>query len=229
MSKVLIFGSEVDLSFDRLPPEEKKLKKRRILFALSEEQRKDLLDKVFSLNYKHYLIIRTQLESGLRVAELCNLIIDDFDYHNDTLLIRSKQGGKHNLAFSTKTHSSNRAVPIPSQLTKELRAFIGGRKNGYIFQTQKKSEENKGRYNTRTLIDMINNYSKITPSIGKTIGSHALRRTYASFLLQQNIEIGVISKILGHTNVSTTLKYLYGIYNPEAMDNVRKVIRKMNK
>lgn len=228
MSKVLIFGSGPDLDQIKRPPE-KKLKTKRILFALNEQQRKDILEEASKSNSKHYLIIRTQLESGLRIAELANLIIEDLDVVNNSILVRSKPGGKYNLAFSTKTISSNRAIPIPKELVRELRAFIGSRKTGYIFETQKKTQENKGRYGSKSLIDLINLFAKKTNSIGKNIGSHCLRRTYASYLLQKRIDIGMISRLLGHSNVATTLKYLYGIYNPEALDDVRKVLKKMNK
>lgn len=208
--------------------EKNSLKEKKILFALNEQQRKDLLETAKNTNYKHFLIIKTQLESGLRISELTNLLVDDLDTVNSTLLITSKKGGKYNLAFSTKTITSNRAVPIPNNLCKELRAFIGARKTGYIFETQKKNEKNKGRYNKRAVINLINSYAKHTDSIKKKIGSHTLRRTYASFLLQQKIEIGTISTLLGHKNIGTTVRYLYGIYNPETMNEIKKVIKKMN-
>ena len=43
---------------------------KRIKFALNEQQRNDLLNLVLENNPKHYHIIKTQLESGMRVKEL---------------------------------------------------------------------------------------------------------------------------------------------------------------
>ena len=43
---------------------------KRIKFALNEQQRNDLLNLALKNNPKHYHIIKTQLESGMRVKEL---------------------------------------------------------------------------------------------------------------------------------------------------------------
>jgi integrase len=196
---------------------------KRIKFALSKKQRAELLETSQMLNYKHYLMIRTQLELGLRVNELCNLIIPDINFNEGYVFIRSRPGDKYTKAFHTKTLCSNRQIPIPSDLLKELRSFIGNSKIGYVFTSQK-----KGPFLKNTVIGFINLYAKMCDSINCTIGSHALRRTYASYLIQNNIPVTEISKLLGHNSIRTTMDYLFEI-NSVNFGEIKKIVNKMNR
>ncbi len=57
----------------------------------------------------------------------------------------------------------------------------------------------------------------------------ALRRTYASYLLDQGVKISIISRLLGHASIRTTMVYLYDILEPEGYEIIREVILDMNK
>jgi integrase len=196
---------------------------KRILTPLSEIQRKELLELSEKTNYKHYLMIRTQLELGLRVNELINLSINQINFHTNMVLIQSRKAINGVGGFKTKTLSSNRELPLPKELSKLLKAYIGNRKSGYVFESRKDSK----LFLKNTVIGFINAYCKACPSIGRNMGSHALRRTYASFLLQNKIPINEISKLLGHSSIRTTMLYLFEL-EPINYDNVRKVLSRMN-
>ena len=112
---------------------------------------------------------------------------------------------------------------MTDELVKVLKHQIQKRNKGYVFLSNK-----KGRYSIRSIIRIVNQYARKSKFISKTIGSHALRRTYASFLLNQGIGIDKISKLLGHASIRTTLTYLYEIINLEDYEEIRKVIIKMN-
>lgn len=69
--------------------------------------------------------------------------------------------------------------------------------------------------NWKKIVDLSNNQIyKIIKSIGKDyfnkeISPHSLRRSYATNLINSNINIKIISKLLGHSSIETTSKYLY--------------------
>ncbi|MHA1341041.1 MAG: tyrosine-type recombinase/integrase [Promethearchaeota archaeon] len=211
--------------FFRINPHLKEqIKIKRIKFALNEKQRKELLDIAESSNYTHYLIIKLMMETGLRVNEAINLDIRQLNLGNEPMIvIQSRQSDKYSRSFKTKTLSSNRVIPITKKLSKILKAYIGNRKKGYVFISQKKS-----KYLKNSVIGFINRYAKKCKSLGFNIGSHALRRTYASYLLQNKVKISDISKLLGHSSIKTTLNYLYEIEQPNFIE-IRKIIKKMNK
>jgi site-specific recombinase XerD len=44
--------------------------------------------------------------------------------------------------------------------------------------------------------------------IGKRVHAHGLRHTHAAELRAEGVDIGIISKQLGHTSIATTVRYL---------------------
>jgi integrase len=44
--------------------------------------------------------------------------------------------------------------------------------------------------------------------IAKRVHAHGLRHTHAAELRAEGIDIGIISKQLGHTSIATTIRYL---------------------
>jgi integrase len=214
-------------------PELKNIYKiKRILSPLNEKQRADLLENAEKKNFKHYLIIRSMLETSMRVNELTNLVIDQINFEAGIIVIQSHEATKYYKSFKTKTISSNREISLPKGLSKLIKSYLGTRKSGYVFESQKKS-----KYTKNSIITMINSYARKCDSIPqrvnskgnltKDIGSHALRRTYASYLLQNNVPIAEISKLLGHSSVRTTMLYLFEI-QPVDHDKIRKIVDKMN-
>ena len=203
------------------------IKKRK--FALSREQRQELLEMAKEKNYKHYLMLALQLSTGLRANELINLTISDFNYTERLINIRSRVGNQFVLQFKTKTVCSNRTVPVPKLLCDELRLFIGKRKNGYLFESQKQIEKNKNRLVKQSYIRIVNSYAKKCKTINTNIGSHCLRRTYASYLLSQGVKLEYISRALGHASIQTTMRYLFEIepvgFHDEVRDAAKKILK----
>jgi len=222
---MILEDKKVLQEFFRINPHLKnQIKIKKIKFALNKRQREELLKVAEENNYTHYLIIKVMLEAGLRVSEAINLDIRQLNLGSEPLItIQSRYADKYSGSFKTKTLSSNRIIPIPKQLSKLLKAYIKTKKAGYVFVSQKKT-----RFLKNSVIAFINKYSKECKTIGFNIGSHALRRTYASYLLQNGVKIADISKLLGHASIKTTLNYLYEVEQPNYTE-IRKIVRKMNK
>jgi integrase/recombinase XerD len=206
---------------------------KKNLIALNKEQRAELLKIFYSQNPKHGLIFELALNTGLRVNELANLAIENFNSYTHTVFIRNKVASKYTEAFTVKTPKSIRELSIPESLSKMLRAHIGSRKTGYIFISQRSP-----RYSKRSLINLINKYSNRCKSIPqfqngnglftKNIGFHSLRRTYCSYLVSQSVPIDQIQSLMGHEYLETTFKYIKQI-RPVNFKEIRKVLQKMNK
>jgi integrase len=205
-------------------------KKQKIV--LSKEQREELLKKAYSINYKHGLIIELGLNTGLRVNELANLIIENFNSYTNSIFIRTRTGTKYYAAFKTKTEKSNRELQIPKNLSKKIEAHIGSRKTGYIFRSQRSS-----CYSKRSLINMINKYANQCKTIPlwqtelgkwtKNIGFHCLRATFCSFLVSKNLDLLGIQNLMGHQYTETTFKYIKQIA-PVNFKEVQKLLKNMN-
>ena len=59
----------------------------------------------------------------------------------------------------------------------------------------------------------------------KSISSHSLRRSYATNLLRNNIDLKTVSKLLGHSNINTTSRYIF-LTNDEIVEKIQKLFDK---
>ena len=65
----------------------------------------------------------------------------------------------------------------------------------------------KGRLSTDAINDIISKY-KQSAGIDKHLTAHALRKSAATELIKKGVDITTVSKILGHSSISTTQKYI---------------------
>ena len=65
------------------------------------------------------------------------------------------------------------------------------------------------------------------PRLGRKVGiekwvhAHGLRHTHASELRQEGIDVGIISKQLGHSSIATTARYLDHVAPQAVIDTMR--------
>lgn len=186
-------------------------KKQKEVLTIS--QIRDFIDKSVSIQDK--LMIKCMLKCGLRVSEVVNFTIEWINFKDNIIRIRSNIKP---IKWEPK-YCSERELPIPESLSIELKQFIGNRKKGYVFKSRKKSNYN--RYNTDSIIHKINRLSR--EIIGHNTGTHIFRRTYASYLVSNKIDIVVISRYMGHSDVKHTFDYLKSIPDRSGYDEVRGI------
>lgn len=137
------------------------------------------------------LIIRCGLLLGLRVSEICALTVPEVDLDDGIVLISRGKGDK------------DRYVPIPSQLVSELAAWLGGRREGYVFPSPR-----GGPLTTRAVRYMVGRVAE-EAGIVRRVAPHALRHTYATKLLDTGADLRQVQELLGHASISTTEVYLH--------------------
>ena len=158
--------------------------------------------------------------TGMRIGELMALNFDDVNYSNNTIKISKsyyKIAGKEAIT-TPKTDSSNRDIICPVFLLEDI-------KNYYDSLYNKNEKQKMFTFAKDNLRHYIKRYSKIL-NIPK-IRIHDLRHSYASYLLQKNVNILAISKQLGHKDVKLTLS-IYSHLLPEANDYLKKILNNMN-
>lgn len=140
-------------------------------------------------------IMEVIYSSGLRVSELCALNKEDVNIKN--LYIKLKGKGK-----------KNRHIP----LTEEAAFWI----TSYLYHKERKEIDidalflnHKGkRLSTRSVDRFFVSYKR-KASIENNLTPHTLRHTIATHLLENGVNIKVIQKFLGHSNLSTTTIYTH--------------------
>lgn len=143
-------------------------------------------------NTKERALVELLLASGIRVSELTNIKIGDVDFNNMSIHITKGKGAKE------------RTVYINDLARTHLVNYLNSRTNfgEYLFYNKKKESLNAGgvRFILNTLAKRAN-VDNVHP--------HRFRRTFASELASRGMDIQEIRKLLGHSNINTTLEYIY--------------------
>ena len=174
--------------------------------------------------YKHGYAIIILLNTGLRVGELLALKWDNVDFVNKQIYVaetrgqiidRSDSEQKYIMADrSTKTQSSCRYVPINAKTAEALSYFKGlGYNNPYVMAN---SDSNVITY--RNLFRVLSNILELNKINHGSL--HTLRHTFATRLFRNNVDIKVISELLGHSDVSIT----YNIYTHVIQEQKKKAV-----
>ena len=155
---------------------------------LTTEEIKRLID--VTNNIKHKLIIKILYGCGLRVSELVNLKKQDLNFLEGLIHVRLSKGRK------------DRFVKIPESITNELENYSGLSNEEILFTSVR-----GGKLTTATIRKIVKNSAK-KAGIKKNIHPHTLRHSFATHLLEQGIDLRIIQKLLGHSDIKTTQIYL---------------------
>ena len=112
---------------------------------------------------------------------------------------------------------------LPSFISKDLVKWVGeGReRKGKIFPTLPIA--------AGTILSHMNSWCKAA-GIKKRVGTHTMRRTCATLLYKKGVELLTISKILGHSTIDITRRYI-GIDEKDiknGLDKLKEVTNKFN-
>ncbi len=100
----------------------------------------------------------------------------------------------------------------------------------YLLATLQKGMPNEKIFslpNPQRANTIINTWAK-RAGIKKHVTWHVARHTFACFLISQGVDLYTVSKLLGHTNISTTQKYakVVGAVKKEALAKLPKLFKK---
>jgi integrase/recombinase XerD len=162
---------------------------RKLPVVLSPEEVVRLLDAAPGLKYKAALSVA--YGAGLRVSEVVALKVGDID--SKRMIIRVEQGKGR----------KDRYVMLSPDLLELLRAWWrAARPQGWLFPGRNPVQPMTTRQLNRACHAAAN-----MAEIGKPVSMHTLRHSFATHLLEQNIDIRVIQVLLGHAKLDTTALY----------------------
>ena len=136
-------------------------------------------------------LYRFAFYSGMRLSEIVNLEWNDINMKAKLIQAKNKTG------FTTKS-KRERVIPISKQLKKILKSV---KSNGsYVFS--KNGERFNPTYASRAFKKCVR-----ALDLDDKIHFHTLRHSFASNLAQRGINLYLIQKLLGHSNITTTQIY----------------------
>ena len=145
------------------------------------------------------------LNSGLRLGELCALRWSDIDLHAGFLRVEREvqrlyeQGRTRLIVQPPKSESSLRRIPLPADILSLLAAYRPKNASSACLLTS-----SSDALEPRT---MQNRYRSLLKRAGVPYRNfHALRHTYATRCIEQNVDVKSVSEMLGHSDVRITLQ-----------------------
>lgn len=135
-------------------------------------------------------LIEFLLSTGVRVNELHMMNIDDVDFNTLSVHVRFAKGGNERIAYISDVAASH------------LKAYLSTRRDNdeWLFASR------RGRMTTRTIgceLNMIANIAHV-----EHVHPHRFRRTFATKLSSRGVDVQIIQKLLGHSNINTTMTYV---------------------
>ncbi len=138
-------------------------------------------------NIKHKTILSLAYSVGLRVSEIINLKIEDIDSKRMLIHIKNAKGRK------------DRIVPLSENMLTLLRNYFKEcRPVEYLFNGQ-----DSPRYSAGSCNAIVKKY------LGEKYHIHQLRHSCFTNLLETGVDLRIIQKIAGHSNVKTTEIYTH--------------------
>jgi site-specific recombinase XerD len=146
--------------------------------------------------------------SGLRCSEALDLRPVDVDFHAGTVRVLHGKGDRA------------RTVGIDPQALDVVRGWLRGRQAAGLDSLWLFCTRDGARLNAR-YVRALTARLAVRAGVEHRVHPHSLRHTLACELVQEGWPVPLISRQLGHANVSTTDTYLQNLQPAEVIDRAR--------
>lgn len=190
--------------------------KTKKVSAFTVEEQKEFIKLIpNSIYYMQYMI---GMNTGLRMGEINALHIKDIDFKNKTIFVNKTVSRDANykdfINDKTKTKNGTRLVPINHILMPYLVNFCKN-KTGYLFSE-------KRIISTGMVNSEMKRLCEKSEIIKRPVNTHMLRHTFATRCIESGMQAVVLSKLLGHADISTTLNVYTDVFNSFKEDSFNK-------
>jgi integrase/recombinase XerD len=143
---------------------------------------------------KHRVLLMTTYAAGLRVSEVCALKVTDIDSERMTIRVEQGKGAK------------DRYTLLSPRLLKELRLYWQAhRPKLWLFPAARDADRPLNAHAAQRMFYAARDQAKIT----KRCGIHGLRHAFATHLLEAGTDVHTIQRLMGHTDIHTTMRYFH--------------------
>ncbi len=146
---------------------------------------------------RNIAVVELLFASGMRVSELCNLRNKDVDMKNGEVRIIGKGGGKERIIY----------IGQPETL-QALHRWLELKNRACDLQAPFFTNRLHRGLSTQSVRRMIRHIIAAT-GIDKHVTPHTFRHTFATLLLEEDVDVRYIQSLLGHSSITTTQIYTH--------------------
>lgn len=168
---------------------------KNILIATYQNIKESNTDKALKNAIRNTAIIELLFATGARISEICSLRSPNIDLISGTVCFLGK-GSKERIIQLENPE-------VLSILKRYKDCFEINNTSGYFFINNRNSRfsEQSARIMLKRLEEQIHSSIHITP--------HMFRHSMATYLLEEDVDIRYIQRILGHSSITTTQIYTH--------------------
>lgn len=168
---------------------------------LYPEELKSLLDAMnleSPLGRRDRAILEVIYGTGLRVAEIIRMNINDVDFDEGEIKVLGKGSKERIVLFGTHAKEA-----LNNYINEGRPKLLSKKKMPAVFVNRR-----GGRLTPRSVERMIVNYAK-KAGLKKKVTPHTLRHSFATHLLSGGADLRMVQELLGHVSLSTTQVYTH--------------------
>ena len=207
----------------KLPSESTVKKRKKDVIAYTPEEQRRLSNVLMTGESPAYFVAILMMETGLRIGEALALTWDDIDWNRRALSVNKtvvRLGDSKNsyVQRGAKSFTSNRVIPLSRNACLMLRDLRERDRSlrGYVFHRE------NGDYLT---------YETVRWNIQKACaradvpyyGQHVFRHTFATNCYNKGCDVKVLSKFLGHADVTVTSNVYIHLFG-DALEEMRSIV-----
>jgi site-specific recombinase XerD len=161
-------------------------------------------------NIKYRTILMTAYAAGLRRSEIVQLKVADIDSSRMMIRIGQGKGRKDRYSLLSQT------------LLEALRSYWRWcRPADWLFPGDK-----PGQHMSCRMLGFIYTQARAKAGIQKRGGIHILRHSFATHLLEANVDLRTIQILMGHRSLNATARYLH--LTRKQLDNTPSLLDALN-
>ncbi len=183
MTEQLLFKSwRLNIRYSKVP--------KGLPTVLAKDEVLRLIDSIE--NPKHKLMVSLMYSAGLRLSELVNLKIRDFEFNNNYGWVRHGKGDKDRMFILSERLKDN-ILSVIEKRNYDSYLFIGN---------------SQSRISKESVYMIVKKAAK-KAGIFKNVHPHTLRHSFATHLIENNYDVISVQSLLGHSSPETTMAYVH--------------------
>ena len=160
----------------------------------SREHKKS--EKGYKCWLRDIAVVETLFATGARVYEISNIRIEAVDLNTGLIRLMGKGGKERYVQIA-----SPEILDILKQYYLQNTEAI--RRSGFFFVN------NRGtRYTEQSIRGMLKKYTR-SAGIKRNITPHMFRHSFATYLIEEGVDVSCVQQILGHSSIKTTQIYIH--------------------